>query len=148
MWRNFVFLQNSLFSWEVFTVISRKILFFWEKDKIFSWFFPVCKNCSLIVLNLGIPSPRIPRNPGTEWLRGTGVSQREFIGRRFPLGEYCCSLVLCEDFQVSGLFREGSGLVSVRCWTTRSASVAYGLFTMITNSYKLYRCNLTDLQCI
>ena len=31
MWRNFVFLQNSLFSWEVFTVISRKILFFWEK---------------------------------------------------------------------------------------------------------------------
>ena len=44
MWRNFVFLQNSLFSWEVFTVISIKILFFWEKDKIFvSWFFPVCK---------------------------------------------------------------------------------------------------------
>ena len=50
MWRNFVFLQNSLFSWEVFTVISRKILFFWEKchfeknpiflekDNIFSWF--------------------------------------------------------------------------------------------------------------
>ena len=31
MWRNFVFLQKFLFSWEVFTVISRKILFFWEK---------------------------------------------------------------------------------------------------------------------
>ena len=77
-----------LFSWEVFTVISRKILFFWEKchfekNPIFFrkrqdflpifpvWTQPILwviliyillyNNCFLIGL-----SPRIPRNPCTE----------------------------------------------------------------------------------
>jgi hypothetical protein len=77
------FLEKSLLSFREKSyffeknVISRKILFFLEKDKIFSWFFPVCTqpilwviliyillndNCFLIGL-----SPRIPRNPGTEF---------------------------------------------------------------------------------
>ena len=69
MWRNFVFLQNSLFSWEVFTVISRKILFFWEKCHFeknpiffrkrqdFLPIFPVCTQPILWVILIDFRTP-------------------------------------------------------------------------------------------
>ena len=65
------FLEKSLLSFREKSyffeknVISRKILFFLEKDKIFSWFFPVCTQPILWVILMYILLYDIEKQPVT-----------------------------------------------------------------------------------